>query len=152
MVVEHVFVTTQEPAQAMRAAADLLYSHGFRFDRDSFSGPPDAPTAMEALRGKTNAQRAYGITELPQRVRLEYDRGRMSIAASIVPKRTWNGRHASFSSAANASGTQPLQQHAALLVAMAQGLENLLAFDQSPNDAAEQWTRIENRLSASARS
>jgi len=79
MVVEDDFVTTLDADAALSLAHD-----GF--------APPPAPQSPSPLsfihvrRGRRRPGRYTRLRELPQEVRLEYDRGRVNIAASIEPR------------------------------------------------------------------
>lgn len=76
MVVEHIFVTTYDLADAMDMADDVLLDQGFK--ASSGTGP-----AREWTRGLTTAKNNVRVSDLPQRVRMEFDRGRVMLAASI---------------------------------------------------------------------
>jgi hypothetical protein len=76
MMIEHTFVTTRDAAATLAMASELLTQLGFK-------KVTSLPDAADFCRGKASPQRADRADELPQRVRLEYDRGRVSMAASI---------------------------------------------------------------------
>ncbi len=139
MVVEHTFVTTLPPTEAMHAAAEFLSARGFT----SASAPRafaigDAGAGvwdqLEVRRGRDplSAGRARHLLQLPQQVRLEWDRGRVTVAASIADRFGKKDR-------------------VALLTAIASGLDRLLAQRQPPEVAAADWGAIESRIERARR-
>src|SRR3712207_6576985 len=82
MVVEHVFVTTLEAPDALTRASEFLAAGGFVVQEQK-AFPLGGWNAVEVTRGKSNAARAKSVEELPQRVRVEWDRGRVTVAAYI---------------------------------------------------------------------
>ncbi|NQT11772.1 MAG: DUF1343 domain-containing protein [Planctomycetes bacterium] len=101
MLVEHVFVTTMEMSEAMERTAELLESLGFRID--SVSGD-----SICAVRGRKNAN-TRKIFLLPQAVTVQFDRGRITIAASITPR-----------------GGKDLPVHTTFVTALVRAIEGLL--------------------------
>src|SRR3954452_20642571 len=83
MVIEHQFVTTMEGSDAMRAASEFLTARGFAVKGQNDFAVGGGWTTLEVIRGKSNAARAKSIAELPQRLRLDYDRGRVTVAATL---------------------------------------------------------------------
>jgi len=147
MIVEHAFITTLEPEQAMALASEYLTARGFVAPmQDSFPVGQEQWTAVELTRGKKNPARARSILELPQTVRLEWDRGRVTVALSITGSAQWGGR--------GIGGTErpkKMKLHERLLNAIAASLENLLAHDgRGAGDYAE-WDAVENEARALAR-
>lgn len=77
MIVEHSFVTTLEQDVAMQAMHDLLTPLGFA------SAPvPKDVFHLDWSRGASEPYKSSFVLKRPQRVRAEFDRGRMTIAAS----------------------------------------------------------------------
>jgi hypothetical protein len=77
MIVEHSFVTILTPAQAFDVVEGFLGAYGFRR-----LGPP-SPVWRDFVRGKKNAAAVAYLRDVPQKIRIEYDRGRILFAASI---------------------------------------------------------------------
>src|SRR5438094_827837 len=85
-----------EAHQALSAASSMLQSAGFSVNNNAafqMGGWSD----LELRRGKTSETRAKDVTQCPQQVRIEWDRGRVNVAASVTPhaRRTrvfrWSG-------------------------------------------------------------
>lgn len=87
MIVEHTFVTTLDDTEAFHATDQLLVPLGFA--PVPAARAPDAPPApcREWLRGVANPRKAKRPTQFPQRLRLDFDRGRVTLAYAIT------GRH-----------------------------------------------------------
>jgi hypothetical protein len=134
MVVEHTFITTLEPEQAMQTALNFLQERGFVSDGPSgFRFANDAWTSLKVRRGKTTVRAAMNAVELPQTVRLEWDRGRVVVAASMdVP-------------------AKQLPAHQSLLVNIATALEELLARRVAPAHAGQSLRYLEESLVEEAR-
>jgi hypothetical protein len=100
-------------------------------------------------RGRDNAARARSVEELPQRVRVEWDRGRVTVAAYIQAF----GRSAfSVGSGVELPAHSPkVRLHAQLMTAVAQGLELLLAHHQPPDEARRPWDAAAAMIAADAR-
>ncbi|MHC4983493.1 MAG: hypothetical protein ACYTF6_10075 [Planctomycetota bacterium] len=103
----------------MKLAGGFLMQLGFRLG-------PGSPSSLEAARGKKNPN-TRKVNRLPQAVKLQYDRGRVTIAASIMPYRN-----------------KDMPVYADLMTALARGLEQLLANGVPPAQAAAEWTRVES--------
>jgi hypothetical protein len=73
MLVEHTFITTMDSETALARAAEILDACGFTICEQE-SG------RMMAERGRQSPSAARTVHELPQRVRLDYDRGRITLA------------------------------------------------------------------------
>jgi hypothetical protein len=84
MVVEHQFITTLEAADALRLASQFLAERGFEARaQGAFAlGGGDAWNVLEMARGKKNPRRAKSVVEYPQMLRMEWDRGRVTVAVS----------------------------------------------------------------------
>ncbi|MEZ6235344.1 MAG: hypothetical protein R3B68_14240 [Phycisphaerales bacterium] len=80
MVVEHDFVTTLDADECLRIASDLLIEEGYSIE------PDPSGTAFGFRRGGKAAKVTTRIDRLPQAGRLAYDRGRVTLAASIRPR------------------------------------------------------------------
>lgn len=86
MLVEHAFVTTLEAGPALEEATMLFKSLGFEMEEQS-------DRLLVARKGVKNAARAKSAAELPQRIRLEFDRGRIQLAATIEEHRKVGDLH-----------------------------------------------------------
>src|SRR5689334_21573109 len=86
MVVEHTFITTLSAPDALRLASQFLSQRGFvATAQEAFAiGAGDAWNVLEMTRGQKKARRAKSIVVYPQTLRLEWDRGRVSVAASAI--------------------------------------------------------------------
>jgi hypothetical protein len=83
MIVEHVFITTYEAPDTLRVASQFLAARGFEaVAQAAFAMGPATWNALEMTRGRKNAARAKSVLEFPQQVRIEWDRGRVTVAAS----------------------------------------------------------------------
>jgi hypothetical protein len=118
MLIEHSFVTTLDMPAAMSHAAAFLAYFGFKVQ--SFEAG-----RLEAIRGRVRATAAR-VVQLPQTVHLIFDRGRVTIAASIQ-QRTGDG----------------LPAHAQLMTALVRGLERLLAHQLPFEQAANELRQVE---------
>lgn len=77
MLVEHSFISIIDGDAACSAAEHLLMAIGFE------PMSLDRPRACQLRRGEIRSARAKRITDLAQLVRIEFDRGRVTFAASI---------------------------------------------------------------------
>lgn len=80
MVIEQVFVSTVPQQELLRRAEDLLATQGFGAVSGTVPGGDEAPRSVEMRRGGRKQPRC--ALELLQSVRIEYDRGRVTVAAS----------------------------------------------------------------------
>jgi hypothetical protein len=148
MVIEHVFITTDDSTNALAKAAAYLTERGFTAERqDSFSMEQEGWTALEMRRGKKNPARARSIHDLPQVVRVEWHRGRVTVALSISANAVWGG--GGFGGA----GERPkkMEMHRRLLMAIAQGLEQLLGHDHDGRADYMEWNAVETETRRLAR-
>lgn len=124
MLVEHVFITTLDAEPALEAARLFLGQLGFREERC------DDTAAIRFLRGHLDPRAVRTISEQPQCVLLDFDRGRVTVAASIREHRKAG------------------QLHTDLLLALTRGLELLLAQGQPAAEARDEWDRVEERIAS----
>src|SRR5215218_6307209 len=101
-------------------------------------------------RGRANPARAKSIVELPQFVRVEWDRGRVTVAASITP-RTSMGRQQTPGAWTTKpmSARQPDQE--GLLLAVVNSLEMLLAHRRPPAECVAGLDQVQHDLVQKAR-
>lgn len=76
MILEHTFVTTLDDERVIRQVDELFTA--MRFVRE-----PGEPLHRQYHNGRSNARKARKIPDLPIRVWVSCDRGRISLAASI---------------------------------------------------------------------
>ena len=144
MIIEHVFITTLDGADALRLASEYLGLGGFR-PQTGIPFSISAPSSkLDVVRGKANAARAKAPDELPQRLWLEWDRGRVTVAASIEFFET-----ASFSYGSRKEpppDSPKLRPHIEMMQAMLAGLEASTSGRLPPADARRPWADVEARL------
>lgn len=73
MIVEHEVVTTLPATEAMERVRHAARAMGFTVEEAS-------ETRLRARRGEQRAVRARSARELPQALRVDFDRGRLSLA------------------------------------------------------------------------
>jgi hypothetical protein len=179
MVIEHSFVTTLDAGEAMSRASDFLQQRGFEVEpRAAFSVAAPAPiiaagaatlapppqqqgwTDLSVKRGKKNVARARDATECPQRIHLEWDRGRVSVAASITPKPSqrsvliWGVVGVAIM-AASSRGKKTGREESELMLSIARSLEQLLGtgVEQQPQGmiVGQEWDFAEQRIKEASR-
>jgi hypothetical protein len=146
LIVEHVFITTLDAPAALRLASEFLTAAGFRVMRErAFS--VDAPwTKLDVARGVDGAARAKSIDQLPQRLVLEWDRGRVTVAASIE----WfaPGAFRTGSAKEPPPHSPKIRPHIELMHGLMLALEALLARRVPMEEARQPWAELEARLRA----
>jgi hypothetical protein len=136
MVIEHVFVTTLEAPDALRLASEFLTARGFVVQGQTAFQMGGWKT-LEVARGRKNAARARSIEELPQRIKIEWDRGRVTVAAYI---QAYHRASFNIGSGVELPANSPkVRMHAHLMTSIVQGLELLLAHRQPMDEAARGW-------------
>ena len=158
MIVEHVFITTLEAPEAIRLASQVLSSRGFVARAvaaievaapGAVAGTPPRSAGLEMARGKASAARARSIDELPQRLRLDWDRGRVTVAACIE-----YFQHGSFNVGTQrdpAPDSPKVRSHVELMTAVVGALEMSLAHRVPVEEATRRWAEVENRLREESR-
>jgi hypothetical protein len=149
MVVEHTFVTTLEPADALHRASEFLARHGFSaVTTGGFAVGDTQWTGLKMSRGKKLARSAKSVSQLPQMLRLDYDRGRVTLAISITPSGVWGrGRFGSDPK----PDSKHMRLHTAMLTAIASGLELLLVQKLPLDQTAAQWDAAEASIELATR-
>ena len=148
MVIEHVFVTTLEAPDALRLASEFLTAGGFAVQGQG-AFQLGGWNSIELTRGRANAGRAKSVEELPQRIKIEWDRGRVTVAAYIqgFVRASFN-----FGSGVELPSTSPkVRLHAQLMTAIAQGLEILLAHRRPVEEAYVPWQYASASIAEEAR-
>ena len=144
MIVEHSFVSPKPPEELFAAARTFLTVRGFVPKVVS----AETPFSLEFRRGRIKPARNLSILELPQLIRIDWDRGRVQLALSITPSVQTSF---SMSVAANISPDSPrLRLHRALLTSIATGLEQFLADNQPAPVASAEWLRVEDQITHQA--
>ena len=126
ILVEHSFITRLAAEEALLRADDLLGA--FEFVRE----PSSEPNVIEFRRGRRKAAKARKVSELPQRLRLEYDRGRVALAASLEEYRK----------------AGPL--HRELLLTLAESLELAIGQERPLEEARARCYEIHEQIDARA--
>ncbi|MBC8105046.1 MAG: hypothetical protein H7Z14_00525 [Anaerolineae bacterium] len=157
MVIEHTFVTTLDAPQAMHAASEMLGRRGFVSETGSgFTVGQAQWDRLDMRRGK-KAARAKSVSELPQRVHVGWDRGRVTVAMAIEPSAVWGGSAWNLqlgfgvSSGTNDGSPKKMRLHTDLLMSIARSLEQLLANRQPPEVAMQEWDQAEAAIAVAAR-
>jgi hypothetical protein len=117
MLMEHTFVTTLDMGEAMDLASGFLGHLGFRLKSVT-------PNAIQAVRGRKQPT-SRKVKLLPQSVDLTYDRGRVTVAATITPR-----------------GRKGRPIYGDMLTSLARGLEMLLVDRASDDQAGAEWAMI----------
>jgi hypothetical protein len=156
VVIEHSFVTTLDSTQALESSFRFLQSRGFSPSNGDTVRPQVSANRLELRRGKENPARARNVSELPQSIRLDFDRGRVSLAIAITPSTAWGGRSFTNSDIGvqirDVENPRRLKLHHELLVGIAYGLERLLVERLSAEEAAHDWIDAEENITKAARS
>ena len=146
-----------ESPQALAAASEFLLAGGFVAVNESAFQIDAAWTTLEMQRGKKRG-RPKSIVDCPQQVRLEWDRGRVTVAASITPALIGGAsfRMSSYGYGARAgAGISPTSKRAKpynqLIIAIAQGLDDLLARRLPLEQARQAWIEQEAQIQETAR-
>lgn len=122
MLLEHSFVTTRDVGPVMEDTKEMLSSFGFAIEmRDEHS--------LQVWRGLPNPARAKNPNQLPQKVRVEFDRGRVIVAALIEERNRKFGR---FS--------------ADMMTALASCLEGMLCEGRSLQEVRAPWDEVQIRI------
>ncbi len=144
-----------ESNEALAAASEFLRQAGFQALAEQALQTADSPwTTLEMRRGRKSAVRARGIVDTPQQIRLEWDRGRVTLAASIEPVARSSFALSGFIFSANSGARisrRKAKDYSDLLIAVSQALEQLLAARAPSDAAARDWLALEARLVAKAR-
>jgi hypothetical protein len=159
VVIEHSFVTTLPSTQALTAASEMLTKAGFVAEvQEGFRLGETDWTVLQMKRGKKSVARAKDPTQCPQRIRLDWDRGRVTVAASIQPKvrqRTFYfGGVIGYAIAASATSRRKgkdSKDYSDLMIFIANSLEDLLWRQSSPEIAEQGWMSFEEELRAKAK-
>ena len=141
MLIEHTFVTTLEGTQALGLASSFLREMGFAVSpQAAFQIGSTTLTELELTRGKPN--KIYPDKCFHQ-VRLEFDRGRVNLALSILPR----PRSAFALSRRTMADLKPSSKrgrpYADLMIALAQSVDELLTQRKTLSDALTSYRSVE---------
>jgi hypothetical protein len=125
VVLEHTFITTSDAPRVIEDASLFLQDLGFVVEVMS-------EATLKARRGCEKPSKAKKVSELPQVVRIDFDRGRVSLAASIQELRKVG------------------DLHRMLLQVIARSLESLLARGMTPDEARVQWDAVDQQIEEDA--
>ncbi len=157
VIVEHSFVTTLPSQTALTAASEMLAAGGFLAEaQDGFRVGETQWTTLQMKRGKKTSARAKDPTECPQRIRLDWDRGRVTVAASIEPKSRRRGYYYGgllglALAAADQKSGKATKDYTDLLIVISIALEDLLARRSPPDVAVKNWYALQNQLKIKAK-
>ncbi len=161
MLIEHSFVTTLPSQQALGAASEMLARGGFIAEnQEGFRVGETEWTTLQMKRGKKRAARAKDPSECPQRIRMEWDRGRVTVAAAIEPKSRRGGYYygggligvAVVAATRSRRGAgKDAKDYADLMILITTSLEDLLARGALPEVAQQPWYAFQDVLKAKAK-
>jgi hypothetical protein len=126
VLVEHEFITALEPSEVLDAVEDLAGRLGFTVEQRT-------EEKLAARRGKLRAARAKTIRDLPQRLQVQYERGRVTLAVALEP----HGR--------------PGDIHRDMLLTISNVFESKLARGVAADDALSQMRGVNDRIDRDAR-
>lgn len=135
MIVEHTFVTTLDHDDAFACADQFLVPLGFQRFMEETDAAAQARAFREWKRGKENPAKAKVPTELPQRMRMDFDRGRVTLAYAVT-----------FTHPAKAA-----KQLKASSLALCAGVDHLLTGDRSCDELIAEVRGFEENLDRRAR-
>lgn len=143
MVVEHVFITTLEAPEALQTASQFLARRGFSArPQEGFAmGAGGAWNVLEMVRGTHNPRKAKSVLHYPQTIRLEWDRGRVTVAASST---SYQEARSDYLGRRNKGKSAQWQQQ--VLVGLVTHLQHLLEGRVDPDALASTWTAQEDEL------
>jgi hypothetical protein len=145
MLVEHTFVTTLEAPETLIRVADMLIPFGFAAAPQTGFDLSGVRTQLEMTRGSATRRRPKDVREWPHSIRVEWDRGRVEVAASITPP-----ARGGFDSRRNTISKRETAAAEQLLLGVANCLESALIGRQSPADAQASFAAIDNRIATEA--
>ena len=156
MVIEHSFVTTLPSREALTAASEMLSRAGFVAEtQGAFRIGETDWTSLQMKRGRSSITRAKDPTECPQRIRLDWDRGRITIAASIEPRSSrrsfYYGGVGGMVVASDSRVGRATRDYSDLMILITTSLEALLVQRITPESASQSWYAFQEELKEKAR-
>ena len=121
MLVEHSFVTTLEAVDALSRIQQLVEGLGFTVEECD-------EHQLSARRGERTAARAKSLEELPQHLKIGFDRGRIDLAISLEVRR------------------RALDLHRDLLLGIARALESSVVSGLKTEQAVELLVELQREL------
>jgi len=118
----------------MQSASVFLQEFGFTAEGGN------GLSCIEVRRGSTKPRSQKAMRQWPQQVRLEWDRGRVDVAASMIPP--LRGRLSTYGGAVRKKDEAAVQE---MLIGLVQALEILLA-GRSEDLARKQWAEFERGI------
>ena len=140
MIAEHIFVTTLKPAEAFDLSSQFLGHFGFAAEAPASVLDPKQQSICFS-RGAKRPRRNDSMNKWKQRVMLQYDRGRVTVAASIVSPVSgrWTTETSDIPKAYNDLAEKYLFE-------IATTLDRLLAYNGSPDSALAGLTEFEDNM------
>lgn len=129
---------------ALRTAAEFLRTFGFEAQTETAFALDQQWKALEVHRGVQRGRRSRGVNEWPPMVRVEWDRGKVDVAASMsapARRQSWN-IELGTGSKVRKKDERLMQQ---MLVLIARTLDLLLAQRLPPEQARVEWDQLEAR-------
>lgn len=127
MLLEHQFVTTLEMDPALSTFDAAMRSISFLSERTT------SPSDRQYTNGRAKAQKAVKMTDLPIRCWVGYDRGRITLAASVEE---------------NARFAKQRPQLQELLLSLADGVEKTIVAGTPHEVAFARWKAVEAQSEA----
>jgi hypothetical protein len=142
MLVEHTFVTTASEDKALSAL--FLFLSGMGFSAKSGTAPDaqaGGPKRVEMSRGTRDTR---DLSTTAQKLSVEYDRGRVTLAISMQPR----GKPRGFTFAVSSydfivTPTSPQGQYCIrVMMSLAERIEAVACLQQSPEEAMLAWDGV----------
>jgi hypothetical protein len=130
------------PEELMKSARDFLRGRGFEPEPQQ----KDQANRLQLRRVKLKVGRTQSILDLPQRIRLDWDRGRVNVALSITPNVKSSGSFVLSGMSTVSSNSKKLRAHGELMTAIANSLELLLSQQLPPAKASVDWLKVETEI------
>jgi hypothetical protein len=150
LLIEHTFVTTLEGPEAIGLADSFLRAIGFAASDPLGALDSSAAQSLEMTRGTApSIDPIYAWKS----VRLDFDRGRVTVAASVRPIRrsTFRLSESLMSGREPSPSSKIGRPHGELMLALASELDALLAQGKSLADATRSWQAIEETTTRNIR-
>lgn len=153
MVIEHIFVSKVPPEEALTRASQYLSARGFTVPEGSAAFALDGQTwsALEMTRGRVKAARAKNVADLPQRIRIECNRGKIDVAMNITPSLVWGGANTGLGISSREGKPKKMVLHTRMLTAIENGLAQLLAYNGTQVADYTEWDAVEGEINKVAR-
>ena len=140
MIAEHIFVTTLKPAEAFDLSTQFLGHFGFVPGAITTDSDPKQQN-LSFSRGAARPRKTDPLNKWRPRVMIQYDRGRITVAASIMSP--VSGRWTTESEAIPKTYRDLAEK---FLFQITTSLDNLLAHNGSPDKALADLTEFEQKI------